>query len=145
MEGRPVWLASVATRDRDGAIVPTGTLSRSMLRENEQLLLRLLGAAGDSSREVLFRMNVTLCLHRGLTDDEEASLPAYFADAEPVDTAGTSVEVLRVRGVTGDAHRPCERPGRSLLPGATNPDLWLPEPCGSCAPCLARDAVRAAR
>lgn len=143
MNGRPVWLASVSHRDRDGQIVPTGRWSSDVRARANALVGRALLGVGDLSREVAFRMNVTLCRHRGLTEEEEAGLPLDFHEFEATDTAGSAVELLSVRGVTGNAIRPCENPGRTPIPGAGDPDLWLPEPCGACAPCLAREAVRA--
>lgn len=104
----------------------------------------LLAPIGDLSREVAFRMNVTLCRHRGLTDAEEVGLPRSFHEFRATDTAGAAVELLWARGVAGDAIRPCVNPGRQPLPGTNDPELWLPEPCGACAPCRARERARRA-
>lgn len=141
MEGRPVWLASISIRDSQG-VIPTGRWSDRQRAKAERLLKRVLEPVGDTTREVLFRMNVTLCRHRGLTVDEEAGLGADFHTFKAADTAGGAVELLWTRGVEGDAIRPCEQPGREPIADAggvsTDPDLWLPIPCDRCPPCRAR-------
>lgn len=142
MDGRPVWLASVSRRDVLGNIVPTGEWPMAMRNKAERLLKEILRGAGDPSRERLFRMNVTLCLHRGLTEAEEAGLPDWWHAAPAVDLAGGAVEVLRSRGTSGrPAQQPCENPGRELPP-SYDPRLWIPVDCAECAPCLDRAAIR---
>lgn len=140
MEGRPVWLASISIWDpRQGAIIPTSVWRRDRyaLDRGEQILREVLNGAGDPTRERLFRMNVTLCLHRGLTDEEERTIGSGCA----VHLAGGAVEVLWQRGVrSSPAAMPCERPRRRLLPGG-DPRLWLPVDCGGCEPCHARAAI----
>lgn len=142
MGGRPVWLASVAMRGPGGEIVPTPALSAHRFARAQAIARQALEGAGDRGREVLFRMNLSTCLHRGLTEAEEASLPESFHRFCATDTAGTAVEVLYVRGVSGVAHLPCERPTKRYL--RAEPHYWLPEPCGECGPCAAREAVRCA-
>ena len=75
MGGRPVWLASGSLwgRDRREPIV-TGRWSGAQRSTVLNALDLLLSGVGDPERERCFRMNVTLCLHRGLTAEEEASL-----------------------------------------------------------------------
>jgi hypothetical protein len=139
MNGRPVWLASVALRDHRGDIIPTPELGDDQRKRAEQLLRWALHGVGDESREVFFRMNLSMCLHRGLTDDEERRLPSSFHDFVATDSAGAAVEVLSARGVSGIAHLPCENPARKYL--QNRPHYWLPEPCGQCGPCRAREAT----
>lgn len=141
MEGRPVWLASVACRDGRGELVATGDWPADARTRADEILTRLLAGVGDESREVVFRMNITLCRHRGLTDEEEASLGADFHDAPATDTAGCSVETIWRKGVDSPASLPCENPGR-VVADRSRPDLWLPEPCGVCGPCIDRERVR---
>jgi hypothetical protein len=140
MEGRPVWLASVSYRP-DHRPKATGRWPQRILDRATRMTEEMLEGVGDESREVLFRMNVTLCRHRGLTDDEEAALPASFHDFCPTDTAGTAVELLWRRGVTSMAVEPCENPGRDPLPGNPDPDLWIPRACGRCPTCRARESA----
>lgn len=137
MEGRPVWLASVSYRP-DGRTKATGRWPKRIHDRAVRMTNEILEGVGDESREVLFRMNITLCRHRGLTDDEEARLPASFKSFCATDTAGTAVELLWRRGVSSMAVEPCENPGRESLVGNPDPDLWLPIPCGKCPPCRAR-------
>lgn len=75
MAGRPVWLASVTLRDALGGIRPTPTWLLSDYARAERVLGEVLRGVGDQTREVVFRMNLTLCRHRGLTEEEEAGLP----------------------------------------------------------------------
>src|SRR5882672_5286396 len=138
MQGRPVWLASIAFRDRFGDVIPTTSWTDEMLAWADDAIDRSLSDLGDESREVSFRMMVTLCRHRGLSDAEEAALPIDFNQFQATDTAGTAVELLWARGVSGDAHRPCEQPGK-IFAFASRTDIWLPEPCGQCGPCKARE------
>lgn len=142
-----MWLASIARRNTFGKIIPTGKWPELERHRAEVLLGQALAGVGDESREVAFRMNVTLCRHRGLTGREEASLSADFRAFKATDSAGGSVELLWAKGVSGAAIGPCEQPGREYAFGggaARDPDLWLPVECGYCEPCKARRACRAA-
>lgn len=143
MNGRPVWLASVSMRDSLGRIIPTGRWTYRQREKADQIIERLLDGVGDHSREVAFRMNVTVCRHRGLTALEESGLPSSFHEFQATDSAGASVELLWARGVTGAAIEPCANPGREPIGDSDDPDLWLPIPCGRCASCRARQAVAA--
>jgi len=131
-------------RDSEGRIIPTGRWSSRQREKAERLIERLLAPVGDQSREVAFRMNVTLCRHRGLTDHEEANLPSAFHAFRANDTAGASIELLWAEGVTGEAIQPCEHPSREPIAGTDDPDLWLPVPCEACGPCRARERARCA-
>lgn len=112
--------------------------------EAERWLLRLLGPAGDDSRERLFRMNVTLCLHRALTDEEVDQLPRSFHEAEPIDLAGGPVEILRETEEGLETTKPCHTPSKIAL-DPRDVLLWFPGDCGTCPPCLARAALQAER
>lgn len=122
-------------------LVPTGTWTRRRdLLDAAVYVLRsrVLADVGDASRERLFRMNATLCLHRGLTLEEEQTIGPACA----VHLAGAPVEVLWERGVRGrPGAQPCENPRRQRLPGARDPRLWLPIDCGDCEPCRARAEI----
>jgi len=140
MGGRPVWLASASLR-RGREIVATGEWSRTARQRIEQVLLDVLRGVGDRAAERLFRMNVTLCVHRALTPEEEAALPPSFHAGEPVDLAGGPVEILRETFNGAASTRPCERPEHHIL-DPYRPDLWLPGDCGACEPCRARALVK---
>jgi hypothetical protein len=140
MGGVPVLLASLSRRSTaTGRTIATGLWSESVRAESAAMLRRLLGPAGNPARERLFRMNVTLCLHRALTADEVDALPAYFHADPPTDLAGGPVEVLWESERGAASTRPCEDPVRADLGGG--PLLWVPFDCGSCPPCVARAAL----
>ena len=141
--GSPVWLASLSRRKPNGSIIATGDwlFKMGLKAEAEGLLRKALAGVGDPSRERLFRMNITLCLHRAVSAEEEAGLGAGFADACG-GLAGGPVEVLWQVGIPEDlqAAKVCENP-RKLVIDMTRPDLWVPEDCGKCPPCLARAEI----
>lgn len=141
MDGVPVYLASMSRRHpQTGEIIPTGKWSASMRAYGEGVLRRAIGKHGDVRRERLFRMNVTLCRHRALTDAEVAALPAWFHDADAIDIAGGPVEVLWESVPGRPSTQPWRRPNRVVMI-PSRPDLWIPEDCGHCDPCLGRANV----
>jgi hypothetical protein len=141
MNGTPVWLCSMSRRSTTtGDILATGLWSPETVRASTALLRRVLGPAGDASRERLFRMNVTLCLHRAISEAEDAALPASFHAAAPIDLAGGPVEVLWESEPGSASTRPCAAPGRHPL-DPRNPLLWVPLDCGRCEPCRARAGI----
>lgn len=113
-------------------------------RRGEALLRAAVGGGGDHDRERIFRMNVTLCLHRAMTDDEVAALPAYFHSDPATDLAGGPVEVLWESEPGSPSTRPCANPERQVL-DRRRPDLWVPRDCGDCASCVARSAASEGR
>jgi hypothetical protein len=137
MDGQPVWLASISRRRPNGRVLYVPEWSPSQRRDAEARLRRLLVGAGDESRERLFRMNVTLCLHRAASDAEVAAAPSWFLSARGCGLAGGPVEILgeTVRGAAST--KPCERPNRMQLERG-NPHAWIPIDCGECRPCRAR-------
>ncbi len=141
MGGRPVWLASIALRRRSsGEIRPGATWWADDLEFAQRTLQWLLKGRGDSSRERCFQMVVTTCLHRGLTDEEEALLPSWWHDEPAVHLAGAPIKVLWSRGCADTPSvQPCANPGRLSL--GSDPRLWLPEGCGECESCQARAMV----
>jgi hypothetical protein len=142
MDGRPVWLCSVS-RAAGGRIKATGTWTAEEFAMAERLALSALAGVGDAQRQRAFRMNVTFCVHRAVSEAEGAALPACWADA-PGCLAGGPVEALWSRGIEHrDAAMPCRDP-RRILADPRRPDLWLPVDCGLCPPCLARARVEAA-
>lgn len=140
MDGQPVWLASVSVA-RDGRTVGAGDLDAEGQALVKALLWEVMNGVGDESRQRLFRMNLTTCLHRAATDDEVASVPAYFHTCDAVGLAGGPVAVLWETVPGKPSTRPCERPER-MIAIPSRPDLWIPQDCGDCEPCHARaDAV----
>jgi hypothetical protein len=142
MTGSPVWLASISRRSPLVAAKPISTQlwSPQTVAESERLLLRLLDGAGNPARERLFRMQITLCLHRALTPEEVAQLPDSFHAEPAVDLAGGPVAILRETEPGLPSTQPCERPRRQSL-DPSDPLLWLPLDCGACSPCRARTAL----
>jgi hypothetical protein len=140
MNGTPVWLASLSRRSPiTGDILATPLWSERTMQSSLALLRRVLGPAGNAARERAFRMQITACLHRALTDDEVAGLPASFHAAEPIDLAGGPVEVLYETEPGRPSTRPCVRPERRRLDDRGSL-LWYPVDCGGCEPCRARAA-----
>lgn len=138
MNGRPVWLASLSMYDR-GELIPAETWGERQIERGERLLRRVLRGVGDESRERLFRMCITMCYHRGLTDAEEASLSPEWQDAVPEHLAGGPLHVYWSKGIPDiPSTHPCESPGKEIL----GPGIYLPIDCGRCAPCLSRIAIQ---
>src|SRR5215831_3281329 len=138
--GQPVWLASFSRRDRSGQIIATGNWKKKHIDLGLGRLRRVLDGVGDPERERLFRMNITLCLHRGVTTTEEAALPSSWHERLG-GMAGGPIQLLWSHGVPDHvAGRPCIAPGHDLcIP--QRPDLWLPVDCGQCDPCKARAEI----
>lgn len=109
------------------------------MRESCDLLRRVLGPAGNPERERIFRMNVTLCIHRAITDEELLRLPDWFHAAQPTDLAGGPVEIMFETEDSGPSTKPCDNPIRHSL-DPRNPLLWFPGDCGDCESCRARAA-----
>jgi len=139
MNGQPVWLASLSTRDKHGEVIATGNLKPYQVREAEVILRKALEGVGDPSRERLFRMNITMCLHRAATDIEVATAPLWWQESPGCGIAGGPVAILWENTPASDSCKPCEKPGHGII-YPSRPDLWFPVDCGSCAPCVARAA-----
>lgn len=139
MGGQPVWLASMSLA-RNGYTVAASDMLDHERQLAHAVLFELLDGVGDTTRQRLFRMTLTLCLHRAATDREVAKLPAYFDAAQPIDLAGGPVEILWQTEADRPSTRPCEQPGHRVL-WPNRPDLWFPTDCGACEPCRARAAL----
>ena len=89
----------------------------------------------------MFRMNVTLCLHRAATEEEIAGLPeSWHNDLSGM--AGGPVEVLWTKGCgSSPSAMPCHNP-HQIIVDPKRPDLWAPGDCEECEPCLARKTLR---
>jgi hypothetical protein len=141
MDGTPVWLASISKRHPiTRQMVPNTRWSPTDRVGATALLTAALSGVGDPTRQRTFRMNVTYCVHRALTDTEISGLPQTWHAQPGTHLAGGPVEILHetVRG--GPSTRPCEAPSRSYVT-LGDPDMWIPRDCGRCGPCLARRAV----
>ena len=138
MSGRPVWLASVSRWNAwTGTPIYTAQWEGRDRSRMLDVLHAVLGEAGEPERERCFRMNLTMCLHRAVSDAELAVIPASWHAAPPVHMAGGPVEVLWSKGVEDTpSTKPCKRPGREPFSGT-----WLPIDCGRCGPCRARRAI----
>lgn len=139
MDGQPVWLCSVSHQG-PGGIIATGVWSPGDYKLAEWLAHSALYGVGVPTRERAFRMNITFCIHRAVSDAEKARLPACWGRA-PGFLAGGPVEVLWSRGIEHKlAALPCVNPAHLVI-APTRPDLWLPRDCGACGPCLARGEI----
>lgn len=139
MDGQPVWLASFSRWRGDLAIaVPRWT--EGQFRDGQEQLYRILDGVGDPTRERLFRMNVTLCLHRAASDFEVSQLPRWFHSYPACGLAGGPVKVLWENVPGSLSTKPCAAPVKVKL-DKRDPLLWFPEDCGRCAPCRARAAI----
>lgn len=100
----------------------------------------VLGGLGDRTRERFFRMNITACLHRGLTPRDLRRLPDWWHQAASVNLAGGPIEVIWSRGLPDTpSAQPCANPRKQMI-SSTRPDLWIPQDCGACPSCVARRA-----
>lgn len=136
-----MWLVSVS-HSVAGKIVPTEIWTKDhRLRIADRLIDMVLDGRGDPRRERSFRMCITLCRHRAISDKENDELPESFHKAPATDIAGGPVEVLWSSQdmPKSDSVLPCRDPGKVPLPGQH--ELWLPVDCGRCPPCVARDAT----
>lgn len=142
MDGQPVWLCSVSRRSKAGEIIGTSQWSADDFRRAELFAHASLAGVGDRDRERAFRMNITFCIHRAVSDAEKTKLPAAW-DGSAGGMAGGPVEVLWSRGI---GHRPaampCCNPSHHVIDGK-RPDLWVPVDCGACEPCRARAEIEA--
>ena len=143
MDGTPVWLASISKRHPiTRQTVPNTRWSPADRAGASALLMAALAGVGDPARQRTFRMNITLCVHRALTDEEIAGLPPVWHAQPGTHLAGGPVEILHETVPCAPSTRPCEQPGRHYIT-LGDPDMWVPQDCGRCAPCLARRAVEA--
>lgn len=138
----------MSRRSRNGRIICTDRWAQGRIAFGNrhvppiEVLHRVLDGVGDPSKERLFRMNVSLCLHRGATVEEIAGLPQRWQD-DTAGMAGGPVEVLWEMGCKAlSSALPCERP-EHILPDLRRPDLWIPNDCGECDPCKARLEISA--
>lgn len=141
LRGRPVWLGSVS-RWRRGRMIYTSKWDRKALTAAESVLLWLLDGVGDLSAERLFRMNLTLCLHRALSHGEADGLPDWWKQRPGVHVEGGPLEVLRSRGVARTPSlEPCAAPETQIIsPGSP---VRLAVDCGRCESCQARARLEA--
>lgn len=139
MDGQPVWLASISRRYQ-GKFVAVPRWTPNLLSEMTGQLMGVLNGVGDMSRQRMFRMNLTLCLHRAATDVEVGFMPDWFHKSKACGLAGGPVEVLWETVTGSQSTKPCKHPRKHQL-DASDPLLWLPLDCGTCAPCLARAAI----
>lgn len=135
-----MWLASLSRRNRFGKIWATQHW-RHEFEWAYGLLCEVLFGLGDPRFERLFRMNVTLCLHRAATDAEIQCFARPLSASEEPALAGGPVESLWARGFRPSLScLPCAEPTRHLL-DSSRPDLWAPIDCGRCPSCLDRKRI----
>jgi len=146
MRGTPVWLASLSRQSTviRGKPLSTSLWSQRTRDESAVLLRRLLGPAGNPNRERIFRMQITMCLHRAITAEEYQQTPDWFKTAQTTDLAGGPVEILYESEEGSLSTRPCLKPDKQPL-DPRDPLLWLPLDCGQCETCQARKVAQDAR
>jgi hypothetical protein len=133
-----VWLASTSKRNAGGKIIGTARWGLGAMNAASRLLDDALHGIGEDERQREFRMPVTLCRHRALTDAEIAGLPKWWHDAPALDVAGPPMEVRWSKGIRESLSlQPCENPTR--LPIAA--DVYLIQSCGECRTCRASGAA----
>ena len=134
MSGWPVWLSSLSIRRLGKPHLTKGWSPLTLKRAQAQLDF-LLEGLGDPERERSFRMNLTLCRHRALTQEEHDALPESWQENPAFDIAGGPVEILWERGIPNlPSCRPCAAPGRDYIAEG----IWIPKDCGECESCVAR-------
>jgi len=132
-----VWLASISRIRPNGQTLYVPEWSESQMRQAERQLREMVEGVGNTTRERLFRMNVTLCLHRAATDDEVAAQPGWFLTCPGNGLAGGPVEVLSETETGSESTRPCRSPKKFVI-DPRSPHGWIPTDCGVCEPCVAR-------
>lgn len=140
MNGQPVWLASISRMRPNGKTLYVPEWSAAQMRDAERRVRELVWGVGNPTRERLFRMNVTLCLHRAATDAEVRAQAPWFLTAPGSGLAGGPVQVLSETEPGSQSTRPCHHPERYPI-DRNNTHAWIPIDCGSCVPCLARKAA----
>ena len=134
-----MWLASYS-RQNDRGFIATGKWKEENIERGYEMLSKALAGVGTNARERLFRMNITLCLHRAAREEEIAELPDTWKDA-PTGMAGGPVALIWSHGIhVTDSCKPCEDPEKIIL-YPNRPDLWVPGDCQRCPPCLARAKI----
>lgn len=139
MGGQPVWLASLSRMNK-GHLLLSEQWTKQEVREGERLLDRWLHGVGDLDRQRMFRMPVTFCLHRALTNEEVEQLPVSWHEAPATHLAGGSVEILWETESGTESTKPCDRPGRRQA-DPLRPEIYMLIDCGECPPCVARSAI----
>lgn len=137
MNGQPVWLVSMSLDRPDGRKLPVPRWPSGYRLEAPTRMREVLGGCGDEARERLFRMNVTMCLHRAATDAEVRTQPEWFLSAPGCGLAGGPVEVLWENVPGAASTKPCRAPRKHVL-DRSDALMWLPVDCGKCPPCRAR-------
>ena len=135
-----MWLCSVS-RSRHGQTLATKKWNKTEFATAEKIAHDFLEGVGEPHCERAFRMNITFCIHRAVRASEMERLPTDW-ECLPGGLAGGPVEVLWSRGIPHrEAAMPCHQPAH-LLNDEYRPDLWFPEDCGGCAPCVERKRIR---
>ena len=137
-----MWLASISRHNEDGTSHAARDYSQAERREAYQLLKKALQGVGDVRWGRSFRMCLTQCLHRGLSDKEISRLPAGWKDTPALHIAGAPVEVFWSRGVskTNLSALPCREPGKEFIDA--DRDIYIPVDCGFCSSCEARARIQ---
>ena len=142
-----MWLASVSLTNKRGRKVCTPSWRIMQWHHAFALLDEATHGIGHPEHFRKFRMQITLCKHVPLREDEIAVLPPGWMETRGDSLAGGPVEALDSVGLpTGLVSvRPCENPGKKMLVTARgfsdDDEAWLPVECGRCASCRAREEL----
>ena len=135
-----MWLCSVS-RAFLGKTLATKKWTNCEFQQAKTIAHETMEGIGNLNRERAFRMNITFCIHRALNVMEHVRLQDNW-DSLLRGMTGGPVEVLWSRGIPhSEAAMPCHNPRHKII-NSWRPDLWVPEDCGDCRPCVARIAVR---
>jgi len=135
-----VWLASISKKNPiTKTTIMAKDWSNTLRARADQILGRVLDGVGDPERERSFSMCLTHCRHRAVSDNELARLPDAFRCGVARSLAGGPLVVHWTKGITPTlSAEPCEN--LKLVRHPTFGAL-LPQDCGACPPCRAREIV----
>lgn len=142
-----MWLASISLTNKRGKKVCTPSWRNMQWHYAFALLDEATHGIGHPEHFRKFRMQITLCKHVPLREDEVAVLPSGWMETRGDSLAGGPVEAMETVGLPEGlvSVRSCEHPGKQMLTNQhgleNNPQAWLPVDCGECPPCKARDEL----
>lgn len=141
MQGRPTWVASLAIKVPDGALVPISSWQKQTIKAAVSQFTRyILKGVGNDGLQRLFAMDKIICFQRALTNEEIEGLPDWFLSYKPTDAFGGPRRNFFFTGIPEDSPttQPCIKPAKIYHDLQGNYSL---EDCDNCRPCRARLAI----